>query len=299
MRIFLFQFFLISLVFTGCKMVYTTADVQKNLKQTSDQFASNTLKTRKEFQRFTAEYTSFHCETSKAPYTEAEQKMKKLNASIQELEAINTAVQKDYQDFLTYTKGKKQITSGTDEWDRLKATKKKYETSITQYEEKGKLLTQEATAFQTFVTTQISPKLKKCDVPSYTKKANDEVVAADKNAKLAIENIRKLEGQVTTFILQNQQTQAELCGVIQREWKGIKDQEPLIMPLIQRLSEEIQRFTSATKGMTVIVSCTSDWKVVEDFEQNCKSIQSEVNKINSTINQKIGGMNAMLNPIKK
>ena len=135
--------------------------------------------------------------------------------------------------------------------------------------------------------------------PEHPKKANDEVVAADKNAKLAIENIRKLEGQVTTFILQNQQTQAELCGVIQREWKGIKDQEPLIMPLIQRLSEEIQRFTSATKGMTVIVSCTSDWKVVEDFEQNCKSIQSEVNKINSTINQKIGGMNAMLNPIKK
>jgi hypothetical protein len=121
-------------------LVYTTADIQKNLKQTADQFGKNTTKVRKEFQLFTAEYQSFQCESSKSPYTEAERKMAHLNASIKELESINSSVQKEYLDFLNYSKGKKQLTSGTEEWDKLKSTKKLYKSSISEYEDKSELL---------------------------------------------------------------------------------------------------------------------------------------------------------------
>ena len=140
MQSFLFQSLLLVLLTTSCKLVYTTADIQKNLKQTADQFGKNTTKVRKEFQLFTAEYQSFQCESSKSPYTEAERKMAHLNASIKELESINSSVQKEYLDFLNYSKGKKQLTSGTEEWDKLKSTKKLYKSSISEYEDKSELL---------------------------------------------------------------------------------------------------------------------------------------------------------------
>ena len=298
------KFLLIVSVFTlaltsGCKLVYTTSEIQQNLKQTADQFGKNTTKVRKEFQLFTAEYQSFQCESSKSPYTEAERKMVHLNASIKELESINSSVQKEYLDFLNYSKGKKQLTSGTEEWDKLKSTKKLYKSSISVYEDKSELLQKEAAVFQTFVTNTVSPTLKKCDIPSYTKKAKDELLKSEKNALNAKEEIRKYEGQVTMFILNNQLNKAEMCGLVQKEWLIIKDQEPLLAQVMVKLSTLINKFIADTQGKTVIVSCAPDWKVVEKFESDIQKLQSEVNEINTKIKQRTANINALINPPPK
>ena len=294
------QGLVIVVALTSCKLVYTTSEVQHNLKQTADEFAKNTTKARKEFQFFTSEYNSFHCISTKSPFTEAERKMEDLNARIKELETINNGVQKEYINFLSYTKGKKELTSNSEEWDKLKATKKQYKQSISEYQEKSEMLQKEATAFQSFVTSNVSPAIQKCDVKSYSKKANEVFLASDKNAKEAVTRILNIEGQITNFILSNQTNQPELCNNIQRDWLVIWQQRDSVTAVISQLSKEIEQFTLDTKDKSIIYSCASDWYVVENFEKKVKLLQSDVSKINSTINQRIGAINTMINPpVKK
>lgn len=281
---------------TGCRLVYTTAEVQQNLKQAADEFAKNTTKARKEFQNFTSEYKSFQCVSTKSPFTEAERKMDELNSRIKELETLNNGVQKEYMNFLSYTKGKKELTSNSEEWDKLKATKKQYKQSISQYQEKSEMLQKEASAFQLFVTSNVSPAIQKCDVKSYSKKANDAFLASDKNAKTAITRIVNIEGQITHFILTNQTNQPELCNNIQRDWLAIRQQKDSVSAVINQLSKEIAQFTLDTQNKSIIYSCSSDWYIVENFEKKVKLLESDVSKINGTITQRIGTINALINP---
>lgn len=120
-------FMLVSL--SSCKVYYTTADIDSQLKASLEPMYANT-------QKFTAQLTDLHgqmaglnCSDTQEPFKSAVILMNQVDALTDVLIQLEQKVNGEYVNFKQYTLGKTQITSGTEEWQQLKQTKKKSERS--------------------------------------------------------------------------------------------------------------------------------------------------------------------------
>ena len=70
------------------------------------------------------EYLKLGCIGEKDPFLTADQLISKMEAEISVIDKIKGEVDKEYGNFISYTKGKTKISSGTEEWKKLKTTKR-------------------------------------------------------------------------------------------------------------------------------------------------------------------------------
>lgn len=100
---------------TGCKVYYSTSDVDANLKSTVDQVNTTLSNLQSQVAELEKQYREIPCEQKSEVFLKADGMVHELDGEMRSLEQLKQTVNNDYKFFAQYTQGKSRIESGTEE----------------------------------------------------------------------------------------------------------------------------------------------------------------------------------------
>jgi hypothetical protein len=287
--------FLISLA--GCKVYYTTSDVDSNLKSTVDQVNTTLTTLKAQVAELEKGYRDLPCEQKSDAFKQADGMMRDLESEMRSLEQMKQTVNNDYQQFRAYTHGKNRIESGTEEWSQLKQTKAKMKENFDALRQQGNAVVAEATAFNTYVNTNIASKLEVCEVKTYTNQFETALATLNTNLQSAKKEAVQYEAEVSRASAQYGATAAPTFNQLQEHVRNIQSKLREMDPIQRNAQRILTEFKTKTSGIERIYSCNSNWplvseteKAIREQEQLFRAIKASIAQESSAIEQLIAGL---------
>ncbi len=282
---------------TGCKVYYTTSDVDSNLKSTVDQVNTTLTTLKAQVVELEKGYRDIPCEQKSDALKQADGMMRELDGEMRGLEQMKQTVNNDYQQFRAYTHGKSRIESGTEEWSQLKQTKAKMKENFEALQKQGNAVVAEATAFNTFVNTNILSKLEVCEVKTYTKQFETALATLNTNLQSAKKEAVQYEAEVNRASSQYGATAAPTFNQLQEHVRNIQSKLREMDPIHRNAQRILTEFKTKTSGIERIYSCNSNWplvsetdKAIREQEQLFQAIKASIAQESSAIEQLITGL---------
>lgn len=287
-----------SLLFlTGCKVYYTTSDVDSNLKSTVEQVNTTLTTLKAQVAELEKGYRDIPCEQKSDAFKQADGMMRELEGEMRGLEQMKQTVNNDYQQFRAYTHGKSRIESGTEEWSQLKQTKAKMKESFETLQQQGNSVVAEATAFNTYVNTNIVSKLEVCEVKTYTKQFETALATLNTNLQSAKKEAVQYEAEVNRASAQYGATAAPTFNRVNEHVRNIQSKLREMDPVQRNAQRILTEFKTKTSGIERIYSCNSNWplvseteKAIREQEQLFQAIKASIAQESSAIAQLIAGL---------
>lgn len=282
------------ILFNSCTLYYTTADIDRSLKSSLNEVNSNCNTITKDFNTIRLEYTEMNCRNDKDPYLTAEQLFSNFQTDLDELMGLKNELNQEYTEFLGYTKGKDKVSTGSEEWQKLKSTKKKFKDGLKEIQSRGNGLTKKGNEFAKYTNEQLVPIVKYCEVTDYIKKCRNSVVSIEKSRQKVTtslnENVKKGKPVLAKF----KGTHPDQCEKATLEFKKIRDELKLLEEIKEGCNNVVDEFEQQTKGMAKIYSCSDDWKLVEQTNNKLSSLQLELKDIENHIREGINNINMII-----
>jgi hypothetical protein len=223
--------------------------------------------------------------------------MRELDGEMRGLEQMRQTVNNDYQQFRAYTHGKSRIESGTEEWSQLKQTKAKMKENFEALQQQGNTVVAEATAFNTYVNTNIASKLEVCEVKTYTKQFETALATLNTNLQSAKKEAVQYEAEVNRASAQYGATAAPTFNQLQEHVRNIQSKLREMDPIQRNAQRVLTEFKTKTSGIERIYSCNSNWPLVSETEhaireqeQLLQAIKASIAQESSAIEQLIAGL---------
>ena len=285
------------LFLTGCKVYYTTSEVDSNLKSTVDQVNTTLITLKAQVAELEKGYRDIPCEQKSDALKQADGMMRELDGEMRGLEQMKQTVNNDYQQFRAYTHGKNRIESGTEEWSQLKQTKAKMKESFEALQQQGNSVVAEATAFNTYVNTNIVSKLEVCEVKTYTKQFETALATLNTNLQSAKKEAVQYEAEVNRASAQYGATAAPTFNRVNEHVRNIQTKLREMDPVQRNAQRILTEFKTKTSGIERIYSCNSNWplvseteKAIREQEQLFQAIKASIAHESSAIAQLIAGL---------
>jgi uncharacterized coiled-coil DUF342 family protein len=282
---------------TGCKVYYTTSDVDSNLKSTVDQVNTTLTTLKAQVAELEKGYRDLPCEQKSDAFKQADGMMRDLESEMRSLEQMKQTVNNDYQQFRAYTHGKNRIESGTEEWSQLKQTKAKMKENFDALRQQGNAVVAEATAFNTYVNTNIASKLEVCEVKTYTNQFETALATLNTNLQSAKKEAVQYEAEVSRASAQYGNTAAPTFNQLQEHVRNIQSKLREMDPVQRNAQRILTEFKTKTSGIERIYSCNSNWplvsetdKAIREQEQLFQVIKASISQESSAIEQLIAGL---------
>ena len=260
----------------GCKFYYNSADINKKLKASLDNVNSNCDKLSGQINTYQTEYLKLNCSNATSEQKQATVMFDEINASLSSMSSFKKITNDEYTKFLTYTKGKDKIQSGTAEWKSFKNTKKQFKSALKSIQKTGELTVKKAEDLNKFVSEQIAPKIQKCVVADYykgIKQASDSLTRFEKELPIKIdEYTNKVSKMSNTF----QETNPDKCKELAVELSKMKELNKELKLIVNKVKLIERDFLIKTKGVEYIYSCSSDWSLIMKIEQEVKNEQTNL-----------------------
>jgi hypothetical protein len=263
--------------FTGCKVYYTTSDVNTNLKSTVDQVNSTLASLNKQVAEMEKEYRSIPCEKKSDAFHAADRMLLDLDSDMQSLEQLHQTVNNDYKAFAQYTQGKSKIESGTEEWSKLKVTKQSMKTNLEELQNRGNETVAQAEKFNAFVNASVIPTVQLCEVKSYTTQFEKAVAGLAQNLQTAQSDLKKYDADIARITGMYGSTHASTCNQLSDLSKKIHSEISAMDPIHRNTQRILNDFKTKTKGLERIYSCNSNWHLVSDTESAIHKQEQDFN----------------------
>ena len=263
----------------GCKFYYDTSDINKQLKSSLVIAISNCDKLSGEINSYQSEYLKLNCDNSTSEQKKALSIFEEINISINEMDSLRLLTNDEYFNFLSYTKGKDKIQSGTSEWKSFKNSKKQFKTALKSIQRIGNKTVKKAEELNKLVSEQIAPKIQKCVVSDYQKSIKSVV---DSLIKLQLElpvKINDYSNKVSVIKNKFLSSFPKQCQDLDSELSKLKELSLDLSSIVNKVTGISREFQSKTKGVEYIYSCSSDWNYVMKIEQDIKNEQSNLNNL--------------------
>ena len=285
---------LLVLAFSGCKVYYSTADVDTKLKANVQEVNSTLTSLQSQVKELEKQYNEIPCEKKSESFLRADVMKQQLDNEMRSLEQMRQAVNNDYQQFRAYTHGKSRIESGTKEWSQLKQTKSRMKENFEALQQQGNAVVAEATTFNTYVNANIASKLEVCEVKSYTKQFETALATLNSNLQTAKKEAVQYEAEVRSEFALYGATAAPNFNQLNEHIRNIQS-KLLEMDPVQRNAQRIlTEFKTKTSGIERIYSCNSNWMLISETdtaireqEQLFQAIKASITQESSTIKQLI------------
>jgi hypothetical protein len=236
------------------------------------------------------EYIKLGCISEKDPFLTADQLISKMEADIRVIDKIKGEVDKEYGNFIRYTKGKTKISSGTVEWKKLKTTKKIFKTDLKEIQEQGDALSKKGAEFNSFAAEKLMPVVKYYVVADYINKCNQGIEQIENN-KLALENsIEANEKKAKSIVSRYAKSHPYKIEVIKTEFEKIRKELGSIDQIRTELAQITLSFEMKTRGKNKIYNCSQDWSLVEQLESDISRVQNNLKEIEATIRSGINSI---------
>jgi hypothetical protein len=224
------------------------------------------------------------CNSETPTIKKAKEYLASMENSMVELFQIKANINSEYDVFLKYSKGKTQIQSNSDEWKKLKQTKKVLKGASKDFKRKGNALKKIASNFSEFTSKELG-SIQYVDVDIYNKKFDDlQVEFANQEKELALK-VKNNETEVTQIISLKTDTQAEKCKLLQEDLNKVLEVKKKVSNLKTRISQSITSFKTSSKGSSRIYSCSTEWEIVKITEENMNEYQLELQRIIQSMSQ--------------
>jgi hypothetical protein len=284
---------------TGCKVYYTTSDVDSNLKSTVDQVNTTLITLKAQVAELEKGYRDLPCEQKSDAFKQAEDMMRDLESEIRSLEQMRQTVNNDYQQFRAYTHGKNRIESGTEEWSQLKQTKAKMKENFDALQQQGNAVVAEATAFNTYVNTNIVSKLEVCEVKTYTKQFETALATLNTNLQSAKKEAVQYEAEVNRASAHYGATAAPTFNQLQEHVRNIQSKLREMDPVQRNAQRILTEFKTKTSGIERIYSCNSNWPLVSETERAIREQEQLFQAIKATIAQESSAIEQLIAGLEK
>jgi len=269
---------------SSCTFYYKTSDIDTNLKNAVSQINSNYSTAQNKINTTQNEFKAMKCNSETLAIKKAKDYLESMENSMAELNEIKANVNSEYAVFLKYSKGKTQIQSNSDEWKKLKQTKKALKGASKDFKRKGNSLKKIASDFSEFTSKELG-SIQYVDVAIYNKKFDDlqgEFTNQEKDLALKVKNN---ETEVTQIISKKTDTQAEKCKLLQEELSKVLEEKKKVSNLKTKISQSITSFKTSTTGTSRIYSCSTEWEIVKKTEENMNEYQLELQRIIQSLSQ--------------
>lgn len=298
-RVYLFVFInLLLTVLTGCKVYYTTSEVNQNLRSTVDEVNKTLGQLTSQVNELEQQYNDIPCDKKSSAFATANNLMLELNNSVNNLNLLKQTVGNDYKSFTQFTQGKNKIESGTEEWAKLKQTKAAMKTNLEAIQNQGNELVSQAKAFNSFVNTSVIPTLQVCEVRLYTEQFEKAVALLATNLRTAKKDLTTFQNEVAKNAALYGDSEASTFSSIQTHIQSIRNTVLKMEPIHQQSERILSEFKTKTTGMDRIYSCSTQWQLISKTETdinlqqtNFNSLQSAIQKDSDEINKLIAGLN--------
>jgi hypothetical protein len=274
----------LTLINSSCTFYYKTSDIDTNLKNAVSQINSNYSTAQNKINTTQNEFKAMKCNSETLAIKKAKDYLESMENSMAELNEIKANVNSEYAVFLKYSKGKTQIQSNSDEWKKLKQTKKALKGASKDFKRKGNSLKKIASDFSEFTSKELG-SIQYVDVAIYNKKFDDlqgEFTNQEKDLALKVKNN---ETEVTQIISKKTDTQAEKCKLLQEELSKVLEEKKKVSNLKTKISQSITSFKTSTTGTSRIYSCSTEWEIVKKTEENMNEYQLELQRVIQSLSQ--------------
>jgi hypothetical protein len=263
----------------GCKFYYSSTDINKKLKTSLDNINSNCDKLSGQIKTYQTEYLKLNCANSTSEQKKALSMFQEINVSLNEIGSFRQLTNDEYGKFLLYTKGNDKIQSGTPEWKSFKNTKKKFKTALKSIQNIGNATVNKAEDLNKLVSEQIAPKIQKCVVADYKKSIKSAVDSLSKLEQELALKINEYTNKINLVLKTFQSSFPEKCQDLNTELAKMKDVSKELSSILSKVNGINRDFSSKTKGVEYIYSCSSDWNYIMKVEQEIKNEQSNLNNL--------------------
>lgn len=290
-------FMLLAFFFNCCTIYYTTSEIDSQLKSSVESLNSNYRSITSEFNKMKTEYLKLDCIGNKEPFLTADQLLSKMEADIRGIDKIKGEVDEEYGNFISYTKGKTKISSGTVEWNKLKTTKKLFKTDLKKLQEHGDALSRKGSEFNSFAAENLMPVVKYYVVTDYINKCNQGIEQIENN-KLALENsIEANEKKAKSILSRYAKSHPYQIEVIKAEFEKIRKELDSIDQIRTELAGITLSFKKKTRGKNKIYNCSQDWPLIEQVESDISRVQNNLKEIEGRIRSGINSIQLIVNEL--
>ncbi len=285
--------------FTGCKVYYTTSEVNKNLKSTVDQVNTTLAQFNRQVADMEKEYRAIPCEKKTEVFHTADNMLRELDHDMESLEKLQQTVNNDFKSFTQYTQGKGKIESGTEEWKKLKQTKAAMKTNVEALQNQGNMVVDEAQKFNTYVNANVVPSVQVCDVKSYTEQFEKAVSTLGTGLHIAQSDLKKYDSQIALITAQYGATAAATCAQLTTLAKQTHTEINAMEPIHKNAQRILTDFKTKTKGLQRIYSCNENWHLVAETESAIHREEQGFNAHRQAITLATATIQQLVNSLQK
>ena len=284
---------------TGCKVYYTTSDVDANLKSTVDKVNTTLSNLQSQVAELEKQYREIPCEQKSEVILKADGMVHELDGEMRSLEQLKQTVNNDYKFFAQYTKGKSRIESGTEEWKKLKETKAAMKNNLDALQNQGNTVVDEAQKFNAFVHAQVVPTVQVCEVKSYTSQFEKAVSTLGSNLQIAQSDLKKYDSQIASIKEQFGATAAATCNQLAELAKQIRIDIDAMQPIHRNTQRILTEFKVKTKGLQRIYSCNANWRLVAETEAAIGKQEQDFNAHSQSITAAAASIQQLVNSLQR
>jgi hypothetical protein len=270
---------LLSQLLTGCVFYYDTAQIDAEFKTTMVKASEYYGELNKEVSNVKKEFNQMNCNESNPIIKQGNIKLETLDKSVTNINVINSKISSEYQDFMLYTSGVKQIGSNTVEWKKLKKTKKNVSSEIKNYENEAKNTLRMASIFQAYLNDSITPNISFIDVPIQKEKYRSSITGIKSQIQTSSDEVKKLEQEVIKIIEVKSVNYPILAEQLTEVLKLTKQNISKLNELIGNAQDSWSRFNSKTIGKERIYSCAEEWEIITQVESEMVDLQRQLSEL--------------------
>lgn len=284
---------------TGCKVYYTTSDVDSNLKSTVNQVNTTLSKLQSQVSELEKQYREIPCEEKSEVFRKADGMMQEIDGEMLSLEKLKQTVNDDYKSFTQYTQGKSRIESGTEEWKKLKTTKSNMKTNLEAIQNQGNTVVAEAQQFNAYVNASVIPSVQVCEVKSYTSQFEKAVSTLGASLQIAQSDLKKYDSQIARITEHFGATALATCNQLTALSKQIRTDINAMEPIHQQTQRILSDFKTKTKGLQRIYSCNANWALVAETETAINKQEQNFNTYRQSITAATVSIQQLVNSLQK
>jgi hypothetical protein len=268
----------ISVIFSSCTFYYKTADINTKLKSSVEQINSNCSLVQQKIEVAKNHFISLNCNVITPTVEKAKGYLSNLENSMQELNKIKISVNNEYLKFSQYSKGKTQIKSNSEEWDKFKETKKIMKQCVKDFDKKGKVINSIAKDYTTFISKEFN-SVEYVEVTDLKKKFRIMIDEFNHKEKELYVNLNNQETQVLEIISKNTSSNEDKCKNLSEDLLKISNEKNKVAEIKNEIEQKIIGFEKATSEIKTIYSCSVEWEIVREIELNIANLGSDAYKV--------------------
>jgi DNA repair exonuclease SbcCD ATPase subunit len=278
------SFLILVQLLSGCAFYYKTAQIDEQLKKNITQANDNYNLLSNEVTAIKNEIYLMNCSESYPIIERGNIKLQALENSANNLNSINSKIIKEYENFKSYTSGLDQIASNTEEWKKLKSTKKNVKEEIKNYEKEAENTIKLAAIFKEYITDSILPNVSYFDLANHKEKYRSSLSSLKSQLLKYTEDVKKLESDVTKIIEAKSTEYPEWSTLLKEELLKTKQNYSVLSVIIGTAQEAWGRFNIQTATKDRIYSCSIDWNIITQLESELSEFQRKLTETENAIN---------------